>query len=426
MVYRNCWIISSMEFNKSPLVLCVVAAVTILVLIPVSAQMRGLQNKRTLQINQSPRRVQRGISIFPFTDPGCFIQEYAALVGARYGTEAFDREKVRGLIKSYLGAAEMQLETAKMLYLSMRELVPVLALEPVSDEIFKEFENRIKNFCNPNRRLNEGKEDPPIYEAGESEVDEKGEVTEIGETGDTGKEKLDEQNIGTEEGKVDDNLIKTDRDAKDLVEDATQSDGPGDDKQTDAMDKEELESDMLYDKKAGPGDTGEMIKKEETVIDSLQIQMNNGFPTNFGLLESLNPSRIMQLFDILRQDTNPDVQTFMRERLGALAHISPLALPLSWPTSHCQPLLKMNSGQHDCFIVEYAGFVGGYWGTADFDRNLARYILGELTTELITTAALLTCVAAPVATPLFSAPDRPIPITDINEFMDNIMYECSV
>eukprot|EP00922_Rhytidocystis_sp_ex-Travisia-forbesii_P048106 GHVS01071650.1.p1 GENE.GHVS01071650.1~~GHVS01071650.1.p1 ORF type:complete len:425 (+),score=82.86 GHVS01071650.1:461-1735(+) len=401
-------------------------------------EVRGLAG---LQGGLEKLKVNEGFidRLLPFTDTACFIEEYAGLVGAMYDTEQFDREKAKTIIADYLGPVGLQAGVAKMLYLSMRELVPILALESVPSAVFDAFDERIARRCNGNRRLREVVEDAEPVEVDDAEpvdVDD-AESAWDGEPLDNGGEvesveELDEESVnleGIEEVEAGDEELNDDVEGlmrQEALEDLKELEGvevfpvAGEV----AMDGEEIGEAVEIDDGTSVSSEEASYKKEEAVMFD-------------GISEALAPENLQAVFDSLLTNGNDAVTSFIESSVGSDFDFRSKTSPFRGAAaaaavtgdvvradrkSSCAVLAGIDN---HCFVVKYAGFVGASWGTQSFDEQKAKFILDSFVPvpKLVGTVATAMCLAADSIMPLFAG-DTSITEAAIDGFFASVPSLC--
>eukprot|EP00922_Rhytidocystis_sp_ex-Travisia-forbesii_P022254 GHVS01032593.1.p1 GENE.GHVS01032593.1~~GHVS01032593.1.p1 ORF type:complete len:459 (-),score=153.09 GHVS01032593.1:336-1712(-) len=427
-------------------------------------QVRG-SSERNLQVVGgilSKLKNQEGVGkLLPFTDTACFIEEYAGLVGAMYDTEAFDREKAKAIIADYLAPIGLQSEVAKMLYMSMRELVPILALEPVSGDVFTAFESRISAMCNgAARRLQEEEQTavelsvglPSLVEEEEvsadlpalvEEEEAAADVLTLDEGGESlfGELKKEEEVLGAA---AVDELIPT------LVE------GGGDvsaDLPTVVEEEEAIDFDELLNEEGAL----DQLKKEEEAVEEvfpaneeeLFVAVGGGEDASAkavegvekspeqtgGLSEALSVVNLQGVDESLLSNADSQMKEFLSQAVGADFDFAAVDKSGGGGAFRGAAAASMREGKRSCsilstidnrcFVIKYAGFVGASWGTREFDEQKAAVLLDTFVpiSKLVGTVASLMCVSADQIMPLFAG-DQTITPAAIDGFFAEVAAQC--
>eukprot|EP00922_Rhytidocystis_sp_ex-Travisia-forbesii_P064222 GHVS01095463.1.p1 GENE.GHVS01095463.1~~GHVS01095463.1.p1 ORF type:complete len:434 (+),score=99.27 GHVS01095463.1:388-1689(+) len=408
----------------------------LLVLAPfVSCQVRGVIEKalRVVDLKKAESIIDP-FGLLPFSDTSCFIEEYAGLIGAMYDTEQFDREKAKAIIADYLRPIGLQSEVAKMLYLSMRELVPILALEAVPEAVFTAFESRIAAQCNNQRRLQDVFPTADV----EEELVEGSEVfantpEELAAVQTESSEWTDEEAFYKEaEVVVDVAALGGDVEGLDVAEafeglDAVVNSGDENVKEEQAMAAEGEVFPAEF-----PLEEEELFEAGAATDESLAVAGGDGkesvkLPERFSSLgEAVSVGNLQAVYDSLRTSGNAEMNNFLEEAVGSDFKFTE-AVPSQFRGGAGvgggvlrgqgkRSCSFLNEIDNHCFVVQYAGFVGESWGTRTFDEDKAVFILDTLPLpKLVATVASVLCLGAETVMPVFSG-DASITTEAIDEF----------
>eukprot|EP00922_Rhytidocystis_sp_ex-Travisia-forbesii_P048559 GHVS01072312.1.p1 GENE.GHVS01072312.1~~GHVS01072312.1.p1 ORF type:complete len:437 (+),score=96.46 GHVS01072312.1:414-1724(+) len=392
----------------------------------VLCELRGPAKAGALEklLTKTEEAILSPILSLPFSDAACFIEEYAGLIGAMYDTEEFDREKAKAIIADYLKPVGLQSEVAKMLYLSLRELVPILALEPVPDAVFNAFQLRIVQRCNGRKLqgIDDEQTDSEEIELVGDEVFDQGEE-------EFGAEVVDEEIISGE-GDVEglegssgdfltedvDALMKEEEaleDVEEYVEAVAEEEvfSGGYDSPIEDVFEVDAEEEVLSLPNV---DSETAVKEAEAAAAPLVIVGGDEVKTLEQveeLLVAVSPENLSALYDSLRANGDESLRSFLDTAVGGeVDFTNPFGIfgddgagPSRSIIGNRSCSFLSNIDNH-CFVVKYAGFVGASWGTRTFDEQKAKFILDTFVPipELVGTVATVMCLGANDIMPLFA------------------------
>eukprot|EP00922_Rhytidocystis_sp_ex-Travisia-forbesii_P048545 GHVS01072298.1.p1 GENE.GHVS01072298.1~~GHVS01072298.1.p1 ORF type:complete len:410 (+),score=83.10 GHVS01072298.1:351-1580(+) len=385
----------------------------------VLCELRGPAKAGALEklLTKTEEAILSPILSLPFSDAACFIEEYAGLIGAMYDTEEFDREKAKAIIADYLKPVGLQSEVAKMLYLSLRELVPILALEPVPAAVFSAFELRIGQKCN-GRRLQE-------IDAGQMElvrdVVKQAEEPFAAEVVEQAEKEVAAEVVEQAEKEVAAEVV--------AVEEVFPAGAASPIEEV--FVEVDAEEDFLY------LSNGSAIKEAEAAAGPL-VSVVGGDEVKTPeqvdeLLVAVSPENLKALYDSFRANGDEALQSFLDTAVGGDVDFSiPFGLGRDDSSGASRSIVVgkqscsfLSNIDNHCFIVKYAGFVGASWGTKSFDEQKAKFILDSyvMIPKLVGTVATVMCLGADSIMPLFAG-DETITDAAIDSFFAGVSALC--